>query len=81
MEHTRTAVSHRPRLGRDARWRVHTLVCSKHNVVVGVGVGCGDGCDGGRLAGVVGYPVGKLNFAHEAGCAACGEVRDRGDDF
>jgi len=61
--------------------RVYNLVRSEHNGVVGVYVGCGDGCDGGRLARVVGYPVGQLNFAHEAGYAACGEVRSRGGDF
>jgi len=30
---------------------------------------------------VVGYPVGQLDFAHEAGYAACGEVGDRGGGF
>jgi len=60
---------------------VHTLVRSKHDGIVGVGVGCGDGCGDGRLAQVVGYSVGQLDFAYEAGYAACGEVRDRGGGF
>jgi len=63
--------------------KFHSLVRSKHDGVVGVGVGvgCGDGCGGGRSALVVRYSVGQLDFAHEAGYVACGEVRDRGAIF